>query len=206
MKELMEVWRRKVLDAEEEEVEQELTIDVDAVPGEFKPGDRVRFSPDDDEDVGIDAQVNDEADEDDLEEVKKNCHDYNPYHGADDGRFVDPDKHKGSYSMKSGDGDCSWGQSSRKGANRSRQAVKQPCGRGAKHRCKDGSEKWEEGVKAEGVEQQDAAYIRGIITQELRTVIQQQMKKTGCGYNEIIKAINMIAAAEKGELFGKDKK
>jgi len=32
------------------------------------------------------------------------------------------------------------------------------------------------------------------------------MKKTGCGYNEIIKAINMIAAAEKGELFGKDKK
>ena len=200
MKELMEVWRRKVLEphAREIEREQELTIDVDAAEDEFAAGDKVQVQV-----------VDDEEEEDGIEEekkpAKKNCHDYNPYHSADDGRFVDPDKEKGSYSMASGEGDCTWGKSSRKSPNRSRQAVKQPCGRGAKHRCKDGSPKWE-GLKHEGIEQQDAAYIRGIISSELKKALQQQMKKTGCGYSDIVRAINMIAAAEKGELFGKDKK
>ena len=88
MKELMEVWRRKILEPHEREMETEEGI------------------------------------EEEKKKVKKNCHDYNPYHSADDGRFVDPDKEKGSYSMAQGSGDCTWGKSSRKRANRSRQAVK----------------------------------------------------------------------------------
>ena len=201
MKELMEVWRRKVLEPHEREMEREreLTVDVDATEDEFEVGDKVQIQVVDDE------VEEEEGIEEEKKKVKKNCHDYNPYHSADDGKFVDPDKEKGSYSMAQGSGDCTWGKSSRKSANRSRQAVKQPCGRGAKYRCKDGSAKWES-LNNEGIEQQDAAYIRGIISTELKRALQAQMKKTGCGYADIVRAINMIAAAEKGELFGKKDK
>jgi hypothetical protein len=58
----------------------------------------------------------------------------------------------------------------------------------------------------EGVEEQDAAYIRGIISQELRRALQSTMKQRGCSFAAIVKAINMMAAAEKAELFGKDEK
>jgi hypothetical protein len=194
----MEVWRRKVLEPLERE--QELTVDVDAVPGEFNAGDDVEIEVIDDE----------EEEEEELDEVKTNCHAYNPAHKGSDGKFVDPDKHKGSYSMAAPDSDspedCTWGQSSRKSANRSRQAVKKPCGRGAKYRCRDSSPKWQQESMGEGVEEQDAAYIRGIISQELRRALQSTMKQRGCSFAAIVKAINMMAAAEKAELFGKDEK
>jgi len=192
MKELMEVWRRKVLEphAREMEREQELTIDVDAAEDEFAPGDQVqvRVVDDEEEEEGI---------EEEKKAVKKNCHDYNPYHSADDGKFVDPDKERGSYSMAQGDGDCTWGKSSRKSANRSRQAVKQPCGRGAKHRCKDGSPKWE-GIEREGMGQQDAAYLRGIISQELEQAIKKHMQSSGCSFQQLIAAMTAWSKAEKG--------
>ncbi len=248
MKMLMEVWRQKVLEPyeREQEEEQELTIDVEAVPGEFQSGDEVEIDVVDDEEDLLDEEDKEypswkerkrkkrlgmpeddswlhgydqlkalgrgtvRADEAKKKSVKKNCHAYQPYHSAEDGTFVDPDKEKGSYSMASPSSDspddCSWGKSSRKSANRSRQAVKQPCGRGAKHRCKDGSAKWEEGQLEEDQLSMDSAYLRGIISQELQRALAQQMQKSGCSFQALVKALNMYAAAEKGELFGKKKK
>ena len=150
------------------------------------------------------------ADEAKKKAPKKNCHAYQPYHAADDGKFVDPDKEPGSYSMASpspdSPEDCTWGKSSRKSSNKSRQAVKQPCGRGAKHRCKDGSAKWEEGLIDEDQMTVDSAYLRGIIGTELKKAMANQMKQSGCSFSALIKALNSYAAAEKGELFGKKDK
>jgi len=249
MKTLMEVWRKKVLEPyeQEQEKEQELTVDVEAVPGEFQPGDKVEIDVVDDEEEDPLEEEDKEypswkkrkrkkrmgmpeddswlhgydqlkalgrgivrADEAKKKPVKKNCHAYQPYHSADDGQFVDPDKEKGSYSMAAPDSDssddCSWGKSSRKSANRSRQAVKQPCGRDSKYRCKDGSPKWESQQIEEDQLSVDSAYLRGIISQELQKAIAQQMQRSGCTFQALVKALNMYAAAEKGELFGKKKK
>tara|TARA_R110000824_G_scaffold137889_2_gene302605 strand:- start:162 stop:890 length:729 start_codon:yes stop_codon:yes gene_type:complete len=147
---------------------------------------------------------------------KPQCHAYNPFHG-DDGEFVNPEKEKGSSSMKSPDkdspDDCTWGQNRRSSANRSTQSTKRDCGRKGKYRCKDGTSKWEEEKIMnldrqlnDGVEQQDAAYIRGIISQELKTALQQQMKSSGCNYRELLRMLNAFNAAEKGELMGKVEK
>ncbi len=139
---------------------------------------------------------------------KKQCNDGSPYHG-DDGRFVNPDKEKGSYSMRKptadSPDDCTWGKASRKSANRSRQAVRQPCGRGAKHRCKDGTPKWEaktvdvaEADVNEGKQEQLEAYLSGVISQELERAIQKHMKNSGCSFNQLIQAMTAWANAEKG--------
>ena len=226
MKLLMERWRKAVEDMDKEEEEEEIKK---LLPDEHRP-----LEEDDDEYPswkerkrlrklgktedgswvhGYDqlaALANGVVRADETKKpAKKNCHAYQPYHSADDGRFVNPDKEKGSYSMAAPDkdspDDCTWGKSSRKSANKSRQAVKQPCGRGAKHRCKDGSAKWEEQLIKDGVEEQDAAYIRGIISQELRRALQANLKSRGCSYQEMVRAINLMAAAEKGELYKKDK-
>lgn len=246
MKELMEVWRRKVLEPSrlEDEEKQRLEIDVDAVPGEFKPKDKVSIEVVDDE-ADLEEWNRDDDDEypsrkkrkrdkamlkpgnnastwhhgkeeldtlgngiaEKKKPVKVNCHNYSPYHSGKDGKFVDPDKEAGSYSMAKPDADssddCTWGQSSRKSANRSRQAVKAPCGRGAKYRCRDGSEKWEEQLETEGIEQQDAAYLRGIISQELQKALRQQMQGSGCTFQQLVRAMTLWASAEKGG--GKEK-
>jgi len=191
VKQLMEVWRRKVLEPLERE--QELTVDVDAVPGEFNAGDDVEIEVIDDE----------EEEEEELDEVKTNCHAYNPAHKGSDGKFVDPDKHKGSYSMAAPDSDspedCTWGQSSRKSANRSRQAVRKPCGRAGKYRCKDGSEKWEESILSEDEVTMDTAYVRGIIQQELKRFLTQiqQAKGGACSFADLVRAQAMWSQASE---------
>ena len=122
---------------------------------------------------------------------------------------MDPEKEKGSYSMKGSGNDCDWGKASRKSANRSHQWVKTPCGRGAKYRCKDGSAKWEENLFIleeyvndaldEGIDQsQLEAYLSGIISRELSRAVKQHMAKTGCSFNSILRGIQAIADAEKG--------
>tara|TARA_Y100000310_G_C20690703_1_gene822005 strand:+ start:3350 stop:4102 length:753 start_codon:yes stop_codon:yes gene_type:complete len=247
-KELMEVWRRKVIEPSrlEDEERQRLEIDVDAVPGEFKEKDKVSIQVIDDEEADLEEWNKDDDDdypsrkkkkrdkamlkpgnnaktwlhgkeemdtlshgiaEKKKKKVKVNCRQHNPYHSATTGEFVDPDKEAGSYSMKGptpdSQDDCSWGKSSRKQANRSRQAVKQPCGRGAKYRCKDGSEKWEEQLETEGIQQQDAAYMRGILSQELQKALRQQMQGGGCTFAQLVRAMTLWAQAEKGG--GKEK-
>tara|TARA_A100001515_G_scaffold142245_1_gene140621 strand:+ start:1918 stop:2718 length:801 start_codon:yes stop_codon:yes gene_type:complete len=151
-----------------------------------------------------------------LEEEKKKrkpaCYAYQGNHGMD-GKFVNPYDEKGSYSMKKPDSDspddCDWGKASRKSANRSHSWVKQPCGRGAKYRCKDGSAKWEENLSIleeyvndaldEGIDQsQLEAYLSGIISRELSRAVKQHMAKTGCSFNSILRGIQAIADAEKG--------
>ena len=148
---------------------------------------------------------------------KKHCHAYNPFKGKD-GRFVDPEKEAGSYSMKAPDADspddCTWGQARRSSANRSTQSTKRDCGRKGPYRCKDGSRKYEEelvkaedlklsGLTLEGSNEQFEAYISGIISRELDRAIQKHMKTTGCSVNQLLRTINLWSQSEKGELFKK---
>ncbi len=81
--------------------------------------------------------------EEDVEEAKKkpNCSAGNPNHSGDDGKFVAPEDEDGSWSLVNAKGsNCSRGQAQRKG--KKQMFVRIKCGRGAKYRCRDGSEKW----------------------------------------------------------------
>lgn len=162
--------------------------------------------------VGLDA----------LEERKKRkpqCHAYNGNHGLD-GRFVDPYKEKGSYSVKPPDSDspkdCDYGKAARKSANRSHQWTKQPCGRDGKYRCKDGSEKYEESLNlledflskettTEGNTEQLEAYLSGVISRELDRAIKKHMTNNTCSMQQLVRAMDLMARAEKGDLFSKGK-
>ena len=139
---------------------------------------------------------------------KKQCHAYNPSHGLD-GKFVNPEKEKGSSSMAPPDGDspddCTWGQARRSSANRSTQSTKRPCGRAGKYVCKDGSEKYEEALIAfedaslnEGDNAQFEAYMSGVISRELERAIQKHMKNQGCSFQQLIRAMTAWSDAEKG--------
>jgi len=138
---------------------------------------------------------------------KKQCHAYNPSHD-DEGRFTDPEKRKGSSSMKPpGSGspeDCTWGQARRVSANRSTQTTQRPCGRAGKYRCKDGTEKWEEGVDEqlvqtdEGQSQQLEAYLRGVVSKAIQDAMKVHMSRTGCSFQDLIRAMTAWSDAEKG--------
>ena len=69
--------------------------------------------------------------------------------------------------------DCTWGQARRSSANRSTQSTKRACGRSGKYRCKDGTEKWEEGLEPvqEGKQEQLEAFLSGVISRELERAI-----------------------------------
>ena len=219
--------------SEEEELKRkELVIDVDAADDDFQAGDDVEISIlDDEEEEEIEEKLSKKEKQkrkmkalhlhqdilpgydsiktlskgivEAKKPVKKNCRAYNPYHAGDDGKFVDPDKEKGSYSMASPDTgspkNCTWGKASRKSSNRSRQAVKQPCGRAGKYRCKDGSEKWEESILSEDEVTMDTAYVRGIIQQELKRFLTQiqQAKGGSCSFADLVRAQAMWSQASE---------
>jgi len=143
---------------------------------------------------------------------KKQCHAYNPFKGKD-GKFVDPEKEAGSYSMKKPDAgspdDCTWGQARRSSANRSTQSTKRPCGRKGRWRCKDGSKKYEQQLRhleelvesdltLEGNQEQFEAYISGIISRELERAIQKHMNASGCNFSQFIRMLYAVNSAEKG--------
>ena len=152
-----------------------------------------------------------------LEEASKKkrkpaCHAYQGNHGLD-GRFVNPEKEKGSYSMKGPDSgspeDCDHGKASRKSANRSHSWVKRPCGRDGKYRCSDGSAKWEENLSIleeyisqsldEGIDQsQFEAYLSGVISRELEQAVKKHMNANGCSFQQLIRAMTAWSNAEKG--------
>jgi len=78
---------------------------------------------------------------DEKKKTKKNCSAGNPNHSGKDGKFVAPEDEDGSWSLVNAKGsDCSRGQAQRKG--RQQRFVRIKCGRKAKYRCRDGSEKW----------------------------------------------------------------
>ena len=144
---------------------------------------------------------------------KPQCHAYNPFHD-DDGKFAAPEKDKGSYSMEKPDkdspDDCTWGQARRSSANRSTQSTKRPGGRKGKWRLKDGTAKWEEELIREvdeilndDINQQDAAYLRGILSDELKKALAQQMQGGGCSFAQLVRAMTLWSQAEKGG--GKEK-
>ena len=157
--------------------------------------------------------------EEQLLEAKKKkprkplCRDHNPFHGKD-GRFVNPEEESGSFSMKQAGGKegCSWGKSSRKSNNRSRQSVKLGCGRGAKHRCKDGSPKWEslgklvEDATISGditqLEQYLSAVIKQAITQTLEKINKDKSneRQSACTFTDLLKIQNRYEKASKGKL------
>jgi len=50
----------------------------------------------------------------------------------------------------------------------------------------------------EGLKQQDAAYLRGIISAELERAIRKHMNSSGCSFNDLIRAMTAWSQAEKG--------
>lgn len=101
----------------------------------------------------------------DLLEKKKTgpgCEDpANPFHG-EDGRFTDPDDEpKGSWS-------CPEKPKKKARRGRSLRFTKNPCGRGSRYRCKDGSAKWEESMDKGRI---DPETIRQAIRAELEEVL-----------------------------------
>lgn len=238
MKQLMERWRRLVLEADQGD---ELVIDLEDEEEEvdeleLEPGDAVSIEKmeewelDDDEEYPSRKKARRDkmmlkpdrkswnAGFDQLSSLaggiaekkkprKKQCHAYNPSHGQD-GRFTDPEKEKGSSSMKPPDAgspeDCTWGQARRMQANRSTQSTQRPCGRAGKYRCKDGSKKWSEGVDEvlvqtdEGQGQQLEAYLRGVVAKAIDDGIKKHMQSTGCSFQDLIRAMTAWTAAEKG--------
>lgn len=141
-----------------------------------------------------------------AEKKKPHCHPGNPYHDQK-GRFTDPKKDKGSYSVPSADSDsppdCQYGQRRRSSATKSTQATKRPCGRSGKYRCKDGSEKYEEQLVRlqslqEGDRTQFEAYLSGVISRELERAVKKHMSDSGCSFNQLVRAMDIWSRAEKG--------
>jgi hypothetical protein len=250
MKELMEQWRRLVIEAEKED-ETELIAVSGSLDGEVEEEPVEEWKKEDDHKYpsrkkrragklahkpdrsswahGADELVHGGLAKGSvglglvsLEEAKKprkkQCHAYNPHHGKD-GKFVDPEKEAGSYSMEKPDSnspdDCTWGQARRSSANRSTQSTKRDCGRKGRYRCKDGSKKYEEALNEfesfvsdevnEGKQEQFEAYLAGIISRELDRAIQKHMKSSGCSFQQLIKAMDLWSRSEKGSLFDKSK-
>lgn len=131
---------------------------------------------------------------------KPQCVAGNANHSGKDGRFVDPYKEKGSFSMpKGGSGkDCDWGKASRRSANRSHSWVKQPCGRDAKHRCRDGSAKW--GPDAVNEDRLDGVVeLSEVETSVLVDELSRRIQEGGRSTYDILKLCAMINASAKGE-------
>jgi hypothetical protein len=227
MKEVMEAWR-KILNAvenednEEEELEEWNAEDDDDYPSRQKrKKDRKMLKPsrgswvDGYDDLKTLAKGKVGLDTVSLEEAKKakkkQCHAYQAHHGVD-GKFVNPEKEKGSYSMKAPDSDspddCTWGKARRNSANRSRQSTQQPCGRDSKYRCKDGSKKYQERLELfeaeveinlhEGDNQQLEIYLAGVIDQAVQKAVKTQMASSGCSFQQLIRAMTAWSNAEKG--------
>jgi hypothetical protein len=119
--------------------------------------------------VGITETEEEEEELEEKKEKKKNCSAGSPYHGKD-GRFVNPDKEGGSWSVanKSNKTDCKKGKS-RRPSGRQERFTKLPCGRKdvdnpnvkAKNLCKGNpkeSKNWEDrySLFLEGVDNSDA--------------------------------------------------
>jgi len=144
----------------------------------------------------------------DKKKRKKQCIKGQGNHSAKDGRFVNPYKEKGSFSIGKGNTsgkDCDWGKASRKQANRSHQFVKQPCGRNSKYRCKDGSAKWEESIDV------NEDFVMGpsgeVMAPDLRNVsegdlineISRRIDEGRMSNDQILGLCSKIAQASKGD-------
>ena len=155
-----------------------------------------------------------------LEEKKKKrkplCNRGNAYHGLD-GKFVDPEKEAGSFSLQKGDGkdDCSWGVSRRSSASRKRVNVKRKCGRDGKYRCKDSSAKYEEQseesldsiieqVSVSGDWHELELYLSAVIKRAFDSVLtklkKQKKVSPSCSFTDLMRYSNTVAKADKGKL------
>jgi hypothetical protein len=148
-----------------------------------------------------------------LKEERKKKPDCKPgakWHDSD-GRFSkkeDATSWGGGYG-KEGKKDCTSGKYATDGSGK-KKITKHKCGRredGGKHpfKCKDGERAYQEGIQTEDMERSDREYLRAIITQELKTALQQHMKSSGCSFNELIRALNLWSVAEKGQVNSKKK-
>jgi hypothetical protein len=97
----------------------------------------------------ITIRIQKKSDVDEAKSKKKNCSDFpsgkksgaNPFHDPETGRLTSREK-AGSWSLRNATGaGCKRGQAKVKGGRELFTKIK--CGRGEKHRCSDGSEKWE---------------------------------------------------------------
>jgi len=113
------------------------------------------------------------------------------FHGKD-GKFVDPDKEDGSYSLPKGKG-CvrPTGQHKRKG--RKTVGDREPCGRASATRalCKEDKK-----VKDLYYRERLEALIRNTIKDELSKL----NRSTGCTQNDLLRFMDKYADASKGKL------
>ena len=259
MKDIMEVWRKKVL--EPDEIEQTLVVDVVAVPDEFNEDDEVEIEVVDDEELDEWKKEDDDSypsrkkrrhnrrmQKPDraswnpgyselaalgkghvglrdvaLQEAKKTrkpwCHPYNPFHD-EEGKFTNPEKHKGSASQEGPSSDspagCRHGQTRRSSANRSTQATQRPCGRKGRYICKSGEKKYEEAlalaedflssdVQTEGNTEQFEAYLAGVIDRSLQQAVKKYIRTQGCTFPQLVRAMQMWSSAEKASLYKQTK-
>jgi hypothetical protein len=133
---------------------------------------------------------------------KPQCVSGNGAHSGKDGRFVDPYKEKGSFSMPKGNKsgtDCDWGKASRRSANRSHSWVKQPCGRDSKYRCRDGSAKWgPDAVNEDRLD--DVVELSEIETSVLVEELSRRITEGVQGNTyDILKLCSQINASAKGD-------
>ena len=130
---------------------------------------------------------------------KPDCESGNKWHD-EDGKFTskkDAKSWAGGYDSE-GKTDCTYGKFKTKGDGK-KLITRHSCGKDedgvGKHpyKCKNGEPAFEEGL-----EQQDAAYLRGIISAELERAIKKHMQSSGCSFNDLIRAMTAWSQAEQG--------
>ena len=57
----------------------------------------------------------------------------------------------------------------------------------------------------EDIDSLDAKYLRGILSQELKKALAGARSSSGCSLQQLLRAVNVWAQAEKGNLGGKEK-
>ena len=135
--------------------------------------------------------------EQELAEVRKRkpqCSPGNPYR-SQLGRFTDPEKDRGSFSLKKDqpyDHECRSGVARRPSSSRHQVTTKLPCGRGpdgrgkAHYKCKDGTR----------------SHTPSPITEdELIQLLDEDTMDCSPCWERFLKALNAAARAQKGKLF-----
>lgn len=137
--------------------------------------------------------------EEESKKKKADCESGNKWHD-EDGQFTtksDAASWAGGYDSE-GKADCTYGKFKTKGDGR-KLITKHKCGRDedgvGKHpyKCKDGSAAYEESL-----DKSDVAYLRGVISQELKAAVRSEMKSSGCSFEQLIRAMTAWSRAEKG--------
>jgi hypothetical protein len=145
---------------------------------------------------------------------KPDCVPGNKWHSEEDGRFTSKGK-AGSWAggyERAGDSSCQAGKFKTKGDGK-KLITRHKCGAKKTGKGKHPYKCSTSEPVQESEQDQDAAYLRAIIKQELQSFLdalkaskkQSQTHSSGCTYDQLLKFMNSYEAASKGQM-GKEKK